>query len=221
MTQAQNQSNVVVPESFDDRARFYLEPADYDLLSKYMSDGKHALAVSTAVQFFELFLNGSSVQEIHNLNKTFPYESILWARIRDRWDEQKQDYLNRLQDGIKERLLKAKLETVGLMSDMLAVVSKREGEKLRKYIQTGNEEHLKGAIQLNSVQAIQKAVETIEKITGEDKKIRITKEEKLDVSVTAGISAADGSTDSMSPEAAAKILEIVAAEKRKKAADGK
>lgn len=206
---------IEVKLSFDDRARALLNDSEYASLNKYIESGGKQLAPEKSSRFFEMFLNGSTTREIHEYNKAFPYDSIVWARIKDEWDTQKDDYLKKLQEGIKDKLIKAKLEAAGLMADVLIVASKQQGEKLKKYLATGDVSHLKDSIAVDSLYSLQKAVESLAKITGEDRNVKVTKEEKVDVSVSVAAGEA-----SLSTEAAAQVLAIVAADKRSKNAKG-
>lgn len=212
MTQEPNAIAIIEqPLSFEDTARAFLTGSEYESLEKYIASGGKQLAPDRSARFFELFLNGSTTREIHEYNKAYPYDSIVWARIKERWDQQKDEYVRQLQIGIKDKLIKAKLETAGLMADVLAVAKKQQGEKLKKYLSTGDESHLKDSIAVDSLFTLQKAIDALAKITGEDRNIKVTKEEKLDVSVTVG----DAGTEGLSAAAAAEVLAIVAADKRK------
>lgn len=217
MTQETPNNAVVVVDEFEIRARAILSQPDYDRLRAYMDSGKHALASSTSVSMFELFLNGSDVREIHNINKAIPYESILWARIRDKWDAQRDEHIHNLQAGIRDRVLKAQLEAAGLMSDLVSVANKQYGAKIRRYFQNGDEKELAGVPKLESLQMLIKAVEGLQKVTGQDKTFNVKKEETLNLNVTTGSAPGD---DRLSPEGAAQILSILAGERRKKIAGG-
>ena len=210
MSDEQKTDIVVISPTFDDASRAMLAPTDYDSLKKYIDNGGKQLAVPTAGAFFELFLNGSDVSEIHRLNKAFPVEAIHWARVKYNWDVQKEDYIRNLQLNIKDKLMKAQMETVGLLTDMLTAANKKHGDKLKRFIQTGNEKDLAGALSIDSVHGLLKVVEGIQKITGADKVQKISKEETLNVNVTSS------TDDALSAETASKILAAIAEEKRKR-----
>ena len=201
---------ITIEPSFDDSARALLSVPDLKLLNEYMLAGGKQLAPQTVGSFFELYLNGSDVAEIHRLNKAFPVEAIHWARIKYHWDSEKDRYINRLHMTVREKLLKTQAETVGLLSDMLAAANKKHGDKLKKYIQTGDEKDLAGALSIDSVNGLLKVVEGIQKITGAPPQ-KVTHEETLNVNVA---TTTDGA---LSAETAAKILAAVADDKRKKA----
>ena len=127
MTQEANDNKVVeVPETLEQRAARLLAPEEVTAMNKYLDAGGKKLAVETAAAFFQLFLNGSDVREIHRLNKPFPYEAILFERIKGDWDRHKEQYLEQLKMAIRDKLVKSNLEMVGLMTDMVAVASKQQ-----------------------------------------------------------------------------------------------
>ena len=183
---------------------------EYNMMVAYMEKGGHQLAPETAVRFFELYLNGSDCSEIHRLNKAFPYESILWARIKYDWDKKKDELTFALTEKTKEKAVKAALETTSLLSDMLIAASKKHGDKLKKYIQTGNEEDLGDSMSIDNITSLIRAVEGLQKITGADRVQKIDKKETLNVNLNI-----PGGQE-LQPETSAAILAAVAAEKRAK-----
>ena len=217
MTADQNKSLVLVDEAYDELAQAALASKDYLLLKKYIFDGGKKLAPATAASFFELFLNGNEVDEIHRLNKAFPLESILDARIRYKWDEHKEYCAQALHSKIKDKLIRAQLETASLLADMLTAANKKHGDRLKKYLQTGDEKDLGDALTINSIPAMLKVVDRIQKITGQDRQHKVTKEETFNLNLQSGITKSEETDDGMSADTAAKILSAIAEDKRKKA----
>ncbi len=200
--------------SFDDKAKTRLSPDDYVKLTTYIKNNGPELSLITANRFFELYLHGNSFSEIVELNPSFQKEPILWASIRYDWDKAREEYVKGIQTVIMQKVLKAELEVASLYSDMLSVTAKKNGGKLKKYLQTGNEKELDGALLPESILALGKVVEGLQKITGRDRNVRITKDENVNISVTASNN--EPGTNSLSAEGAAEVLRIVADEKRKK-----
>jgi hypothetical protein len=207
----------VAPLTFDEKARALLESDDLKQLTEYREAGKMRLSPKTTAGFFELFLNGSSLKEIHQLNPAFPYPAILWARVEENWDDQKDAYIRDLQLGIREKLIKSQMETAGLLTDMLSAANKQHGSKLKKYLQTGNEADLGNAMTVTSIQSMLRVIEGLQKLTGQDKTFKFKTEETITHNQNVNITMQE--SDGMSPEAAAKILAVVAEEKRKKASE--
>jgi hypothetical protein len=214
MTVAQQPNALVVlsGDAFDEKAKEILTPEDYAALKKYIDGGGLPLALSTASSFFELFLNGNDPKEIHQLNKAFAYETILWARVRYNWDHLKDEYAARLHELVREKVIKAQLESACLLSDMLAVANKKHGAKIKKFLQTGKESDLGGALQIDSIQHMLKVVEGLQKITGQDRTHKISKEETINLNLNGIVSDDSG----ISVDAAAQVLSIIATDKRKR-----
>lgn len=160
---------VTVPETFEQRAARLLSSDDLVIMTRYIESGGKRLASDTATSFFQIYLNGGDTKEIHRLNKAFPYESILIERIRGDWDLHREQYVEQLKVAIRDRLIKANLETVGLMTDMVAVAYKKHGDKLKKYLQTGNEKDLDGAMNVDSIHQLIKVLEGLHKAVGIEK----------------------------------------------------
>lgn len=197
-------------EAFKERALGLLSNAEYNMLVAYIEKGGCPLAPETAANFFQLFLNGSSIGEIHRLNKSFPYEAILCARIQYAWDEERDDYARHLTETVKQKVIKASLETTSLISDMLVAANKKHGDKLKKYLQTGNVEDLGDAMNIDNLTSLIRGVEALQKLTGQDKVQNINKKETLDVNVkVSGTSEVGESTRKL-------ILSAIAQDKREK-----
>ncbi len=198
------------------RAYDLLTLPEYNMLKEYIESGKHQLSPDTVTRFFELFLNGSDCKEIHRLNKAFPYEAILWARIRYSWDLQKDMYVTTLQTTVRDKVIKAQLETTGLVTDLLVATNKRYGDKLKRYIQSGDEKELAGVLSVDSINSLLKLTEGLMKVTGQAN-TTVQKNINENKSTTEiNINAKSSGDAPLSAESAAKILAIIAEEKRKK-----
>ena len=198
--------------SFDDKARALLPDSEYLDLVTYIEKGKPELALSTANSFFELYMNGVDVDEIHQLNPAFPKSLIHWTRIKYDWDLMLKEHIFKLQQRISDKVLKAQLEATSLYADVITAANKKHSVNLKKYIQTGDETYLKKTLDITSIHQLQKAVEGLQKVTGQDKNFRITKEENINVSLD--MKGLNG--EALSPESASKILSVVAEENRKR-----
>lgn len=197
-----------------------LNDEEKGVLRVHLEQGGLPLSVETSGKFFELFLTGTNCYDIWKLNRSFPFGAILDARIKYKWDKEKDDYAIRLQSQIKNKIVQAQLETADLMSDMLLATKKRSGEKLKRYLQSGNEEDLDGSLTIESIAGMQRILEGLMKITGQDKttvnrNITETKT-SVDVKVTGGEPAVgDGNMKTLPPEDAAAVLQIIANAGRK------
>lgn len=209
------EAEIVSPQeelSFDDKARALLPSTEYKDMMDYIKQKKPELALSTANSFFELFLNGVDVDEIHKLNPSFPKSAIHWSRIKYDWDQMLKEHIFKIQQRIADKVMKAQLEATTLYADVISAANKKHGVNLKKYLQTGDESYLKKTgLDISSIHQLQKAVEGLQKVTNQDKNFKVTEEKNLNLSIDL-----KGDQANLSPENAAKILSIVAEESRKK-----
>lgn len=206
--------------TFDDQARAWLAPDEYTALKKYIESGGFPIHTETAVKFFELFLNGYDCKEIHKLNAAFKVEMIYWAKVQYRWVEEREKYLVDLQLKIREKMIKTQLETSNFMADMLTAASRKYGNKIKKYLQTGEEDELGGALEIESIHQLVKLVEGLTKITGQDnvKHTKTVEERNINLNVTQGAvvpTDKGGSNDGLNEDEASQVLKVLAASKRR------
>jgi len=114
-----------------------------------------------------LFLNGKSAEEIANLNK-MPLGEVVRARIDFEWDNKKNEHVAFLMGSVRDRVRQTQLETIIFSSDLLAAAHKLHGERIRKFLQSGDESEL-GDLKITSLKAYKDTVELFMKLTGQDK----------------------------------------------------
>jgi hypothetical protein len=201
---------ILIEEPFEDKCLRILSEEENEAVKKYLESGGKKLSTETAASFFSMYLNGYDTKEIFRLNKAFPYESILIAKVTGDWDKEKEDYLNKLQENIKEKLLKAQLESINFLSDLLSATHKKHGDKIKKFLTSGNEKDLEGTMSVDSVSQLLKVVEGLNKVTGQDRP------KANDTTINVNIDQRSvNNISSLSPEDSAKILNIVSESKRK------
>jgi hypothetical protein len=208
-------------EEFLKKADLYLTNEEKGSLTVYVEAGGMPISPNAASGLYELFLNGSTTMDIWKMNRSIAYGAIVEARIRFNWDEQKELYGSELHSKIRDKVVKAQLEMTSLLSDVMAVANKKHSEKLRKFLQSGDEKHLEGTISVDSIMGMQKIIESMMKITGQDKP---NKEEKRLVDIQSAPSQSrsvegtvkdptkpDAPADKteLSPEEAAQVLKIM------------
>lgn len=201
-----------IEPTFEVKAQQTLTVPEHNMLIKYISAGKHPLAPDTIASLFQLYISGSDCSEIHRLNKSFPFEAILWARVKYDWDRQRDNYIMDLQDKIRDKVVMSQCLATELMADLLTATMKKNGDKIKKFIQTGNEADLGDALRVSDLKELLKVAEGLQKITGQDRVHKLETKSTQSLSVSVGTA---GGGD-ISPEGAAKMLAILADEKRKK-----
>lgn len=190
-----------------DKAREILSPDEQLLVEKYANGGGYPVAKSTAISFFELYLRGSSCEEIQKINPGFKLGAILLARVEHDWDKIRDEYTASTQELIRRKVQSAQLEAVGMVSTMLSVAAKVSNEKYQRFLQTGDETELKGAMTIDNINSMVRMSETLLKLTGQDAK----KGTSVNVNVSTSGNGVSNTleTDAITPKQAAKLLEIL------------
>lgn len=162
------------------------------------------IAPLTQARFFRLFLNGKSTHEIHRLNPQFSLGQVVHARIQGKWDLRAEQHLDELLNGVKARVQQVTLESIDFVADLISAANKLYGERIKRYLQTEDPNDL-GDLQIKNLDGYRKAVELLQKLTGQDKpsqKGEITVLHKADESMQKG-------NVMQSADEAAKILELL------------
>lgn len=195
----------------EDRAR--LTESEEKVLAAWLETrNRPPLSAVTAAKFFEVFLHGSDCQEICRLNDNlYSLGMILEARVGFGWDRRRDDYLASLYSGIADRARQAQLESVGFVSDMMSATAKLYGDKVKKYLQTGDEDLVKD-LPVKSMSGYKQMIELLLKMTGQDKaggagtKVNVMSTGPAVVGVVEGVHKTLGG---MTSDTAEKILELL------------
>lgn len=185
-------------------------------LASYVLEGRNVnLALQTAQKFFELFMNGCDANEIHRLNPTFPKGLIQLTRVRYNWDQMYRDAMLTMSSRVMNKISKAAVEATSIYTDMIAVANKQHGDSLKKYLQTGDAEYLKSAITINSIKDLATVIDSLQKLTGQDRTFTI--EDKRENKATIINATPKPALSSGEMSSTQQVLNILAEEKRKKA----
>lgn len=179
----------------------HLLPQNEKYALQYFQNSKQSpISPSTAGKMFELYLVGHSCSEIRKLNPAYTLGQIVHAKVTYNWDQQREEHINEIVSTARSRVQQSELESVGLMCDMLAAARKMHGDKYKKYLQSGDEKDLAGAMEVYSFRQFKEILEMLLKITGQDVK-RVKAEHHHTVDVLP-----QSSSGPISSEAAADIL---------------
>jgi hypothetical protein len=122
-----------------------LTERELNALRVYASFGKQPdIAPSTIASFYSLFLNGKTCQEIVVANSGFSLAQIVKLRVDHEWDQKRFEYINQLLVKTNDKMIQIKLESMNFLGDAIAVTHKLLGEKLVRFLQTGNVAELEG-----------------------------------------------------------------------------
>jgi len=161
---------------------------------RYWKNSREAeLAPATQAKLFSLYLNGKTTHEIQALNPGFSLGQVVYAKIKGEWDRRRNEHLDYLLNTVQQRVIQVTAESAIFIADLLSATNKYHGEAIKKYLQTGDPSDL-GELQINSLQGYTRAVELLQKLTGQDKQQKLlvdgvvthkTENDIIDVPVTA------------------------------------
>jgi hypothetical protein len=149
------------------RAEKVLTPKEREAYQKYVEANKPPLAVSTAANFFALFLQGHTCEEIAKLNPAFGLGIIVRARIDNDWDTARDEHLEHLMANIRQVAQAKQLGSIRFVSTALAAFERMAGEKFQRYLQTGDITQLGEWKDMNFKQ-YKELIELILKLTGQE-----------------------------------------------------
>jgi hypothetical protein len=150
-----------------------LSKRDLHAYNIWRGTDRPALAPSLNAKFFNLYLNGKGCEEIRRLNPQFGLGDIVAARIEGEWDKRRDEHLDQLLDQTSRRLQQTTMETADFVCDLLAVANREHGDRLRRYLQTGDDKEL-GDFRISSLPGLKSAIEILQKLTGDDRKQSVT-----------------------------------------------
>lgn len=128
--------------------------------------GRRAVAPDLNARLFQLYLVGHTCEEIRQLNPALALGDIVAAKVEGEWDVLRDEHRAKLLQSTADRLQQSTLQTVNLLCDVMAVAARQQGEKLQRYLMTGNEAELQGAMCVQDFGDLKKVVETLQKISG-------------------------------------------------------
>jgi hypothetical protein len=146
------------------------EHIEYD---RYCRSNKPGLAPDYYARLYGLFLRGISCQEIVKLNKGLEIGQVLKARVEGGWDKARDKYAASLLTESGDLLRQTAAESLQFLSLMLAVVHKEQGEKLKKYLSTGDPSEL-GDFRISNMAGYQRLIATLAQLVGADQKKTVT-----------------------------------------------
>lgn len=138
---------------------------------KYFIRSKQPMvAQDLADELLSLYIAGATCDEIRKLKGSLGLGQIVACRIAYDWDNKRDEYRVSLTKEVPNQAAQTHLETVDFLSDLLAAVHKRYGDKLRQYLLTGDEKLLDGLPFPKNLKDLTVLTDLFMKATGADKK---------------------------------------------------
>lgn len=159
----------MTPEQLS-RVEALLNERERDALRRLGSAASNRLSPATAAQFFSLFLQGYTCEDIAKQNANFgglALGLIVKARVEYDWDAERDKHVQTLMIGARQALEKTTLEAIQFASDGMAVYHKMVGDKFRRYLQTGDNSVL-GEFKDMSFKTYKDMVTTLRRVTGKE-----------------------------------------------------
>jgi hypothetical protein len=154
----------------EDLALTRLTPDEHVELDRYRRSGKHPLAPVASTELYLIWMQGATCEELAKLNPGLSLGCILMARIDHRWDDRRDAYLAERFATANDRLKQIGAESLNFLGLTLAVAHKQQGEKMMKYLKTGDPSDL-GVFNVTSIGQYKQVIETIARLTGADRKV--------------------------------------------------
>jgi hypothetical protein len=127
-------------------------------VNDYIDSGKgHKIESKVAGNFYALYKEGRTVEQIHQAFPLWPRGAILLARHQYHWDDLNNKYFIELAQKVKERLTISQLELVNHLMDKLAVVNKEFAKDMENYFQNP----IEGNLPSNRIKSTRELKETI------------------------------------------------------------
>lgn len=123
-----------------------------------------------------LYQTGKSCEEIRRLNHPrFSLGQIVCARVTDKWDERLDEYRANLAPAVVEQVQQVQFESASFIADMIIAVHRLHGEAIRKFIQTGDKNLLKGTpLENMNFKQYAELIKTLLAVTGQGENKTVT-----------------------------------------------
>jgi len=155
-----------------ERVKPLLADRELGAYNNWCSSQLPALAPSLNAKLFQLFVNGKSCEEIRRLNLNLTLGQIVHARIEGDWDRRRTEHLEHLLTQTTARIQQVTVETADFVADLLAVANREHGDKLRRYLQSGDPNDL-GDFKIDNIPQLKQAIEVLQKLTGQERQSAI------------------------------------------------
>lgn len=143
------------------------------LLSDALTNGVKVISISLSNRMYQLFLEGYTCAEIANLNPPFTEKDVLYIRYRQKWDQKRDEYALTLQERIKQKIIKQKLESIEFLTNLLSVIHHAHKDSFLKFLQSNKEGEEVELPKLPSIKIYKDILEALDKVVGADKKVKV------------------------------------------------
>ncbi len=129
------------------------------------------IAPDVAKKMLDLFESGKTCEDIRKLYPGFALGQIVATRIRDRWDQTKEERREGQNEAMMEQVMQAQANTAMVVANMLNAAALLYQDKINKFMVSRNPNDLKGTpLEDMSFKQFKDLLDTLHKATGQDKK---------------------------------------------------
>jgi hypothetical protein len=140
-----------------------------DEVTMWRDRGEPPLELQRAMELYELFLNGMNCEQIYKAySGVIPYGQILDARDRYNWDKKRRDQIAEAFKSVEERVVKSKMDAIQHLTLLLASAHKMLGDRVQKYLATGDESYL-GTLDPSNLKNYTTILQTLNALTDSQK----------------------------------------------------
>lgn len=182
-------------------------------LNEVKKTPERRLSPQKGAELFALYLQGISCFELARLNKGISLGQIVYARVEQEWDRQRTIHINTLMAEVRTRVQQTHLEGVDFIATQLAVAHKLYGDKLKEYLQTGDESKL-GGFSIHSFRTYKEAVEIMKLLTASEVERRDVTGDITHHHVVEGGGPTPVASQELTPAAAQSIISAFVAKKK-------
>lgn len=143
-----------------------------DFEENYQKGGPstYPLGPQPSVELFGIFISGSSIAEIADLNPQYTLGQIVYAAVEGKWDVKRQEYLEDLYRRAKDQLAQTVAESATFLATAMKVAHKKIGDRMTKYLQTSDENYLKDIdFDFSTVKKYKDGIDMLLRVTGQDR----------------------------------------------------
>lgn len=155
---------MALKRNFTDEEKVGLSVQEVELGEKYLRKHKTAGAIDNiqALKVYELFLIGSTFNEMHQQFPQYDLAQIILTAALNKWGLDRERMQSTLRDRVKAKVVKSVIEQVDFLTSMLSVANTEHIDQMRQYILDANAP--KPSLRIKSIKDYKEITDTLGKI---------------------------------------------------------
>jgi hypothetical protein len=155
---------MALKRDFNEEEKVGLTQREIELGEKYLRKHKTAGAIDDieALKLYEMFLIGSSMQEIQQQFPQYEVGQIVLTAALKKWGLDREKMQGTLRDRVRAKVVKSVIEQVDFLTSILSVANVEHLDEMRRYIMDAN--NPKPSLRISSIKEYKDVTETLAKI---------------------------------------------------------